>query len=49
MKNNDFNKGIEWCLSENFNRKMIIDLAKEKFSFSVVGKQYKEFLNNITL
>lgn len=49
LDQNDFNKGIEWCLSENFNRKMIIDLAKEKFSFSVVGKQYKEFLNNITL
>lgn len=49
LDQDDFNKGIEWCLKQNFNRKTIIDLAKEKFSFSVIGNQYKKFLEKINL
>lgn len=49
LDQNDFDKGIEWCLSENFNRKMIINVTKEKFSFIKVGKQYKNFLNSINI
>jgi len=49
LDQNDFDKGVEWCLSENFNRKMIINLTKKKFSFIKVGKQYKKFLNSINI
>ena len=47
LDQDDFDKGIEWCLKQNFNRKTIIDLAEEKFSFSAVGSQYKKFLEKI--
>ena len=47
LDQNDFNKGVEWCLNNSFNKQMIIDLAKEKFSFEAVGSKYKNFLNSI--
>ena len=46
LDQNDFNKGIEYYFIENFNKKMIIDLAKEKFSFGA-ALLLQEFLNNI--
>ena len=49
LDQNDFDKGIEWCLNENFTKETIINCAKKKFSFDVVGKKYKEFLKSIKI
>ena len=42
----DFIKGINWCLSQNFEKELIINSAKKKFSKEVVKKKYEAFLKN---
>ncbi len=49
LNSKDFNNGIEWCFKQNFDKEIIINNSKKKFSNDVIGKQYKAFFENLDL
>lgn len=49
LNKKDFIKGIEWCLKQNFDKEIIINYSKNKFSNHVIREQYKIFFKNLDL
>ena len=45
----DFMMGVNWCLSQNFDKELIINSAKKKFSIEVVKKKYEAFFKELNI
>ena len=44
----DFKKGIEWSLSNDFNKNYIRSYVENKFSEEVIIKKYKNLFKDLT-